>query len=166
MFSYHLHTIPPFYTPFFSFFLQNRTLYVRKEVNQRFLKIFNMIRLVAGTNGSLTKGLMFQVFFFFIISCKNLCKNQFNLFSYFFIISQKWKWRVLSSLSLQEVMKKKKYAWNIRLVCPINPASQRIEDCRIFNLDLCLYICLVLWPIFLVSFCRMLYLVRLVRTSK
>ena len=36
-------------------------------------------------NDSATKHLMFQVLFFFIISCKILCKNRFNLFSYFFI---------------------------------------------------------------------------------
>ena len=45
--------------------------------------IFNIIRWVAGTNDSSTKRLMFQVLFFFIISCKILCKNCFNLFSYF-----------------------------------------------------------------------------------
>ena len=39
---------------------------------------------VDGTNDSSTKGLMFQVLFFFMISCKILCKNPFNLFSYFF----------------------------------------------------------------------------------
>ena len=37
-------------------------------------------RWVAGTNDSSTKRLMFQVLFFFIISCKILCKNRFNLF--------------------------------------------------------------------------------------
>ena len=36
-----------------------------------------------GTNESSTKRLMFQVLFFFMISCKILCKNPFNLFSYF-----------------------------------------------------------------------------------
>ena len=35
-------------------------------------------------NDSSTKRLMFQVLFFFIISCKILCKNRFNLFSCFF----------------------------------------------------------------------------------
>ena len=47
-------------------------------------------RSVAGTNDSLTKHLMFHVFFFFfIISCKFLCKNCFN--SFFFINLQKQK---------------------------------------------------------------------------
>ena len=36
-----------------------------------------------GTNESSTKRLMFQVFFF-MSSCKILCKNPFNLFSYLF----------------------------------------------------------------------------------
>ena len=38
-----------------------------------------------GTNELSTKRLMFQVLFFFMISCKILCKNPFNLFSYFFL---------------------------------------------------------------------------------
>ena len=37
-----------------------------------------------GTNESSTKRLMFQVLFFFMISCKFLCKNGFNSFFYFF----------------------------------------------------------------------------------
>ena len=41
-----------------------------------------------GTNESSTKRLMFQVLFFFMISCKILCKNPFNLFSYFFFITK------------------------------------------------------------------------------
>ena len=40
---------------------------------------------VNGTIVSLTKRLMFQVLFFFMISCKILCRNPFNLFSYFFL---------------------------------------------------------------------------------
>ena len=40
---------------------------------------------VGGTIASLTKHLMFQVLFFFIISCKILCKNPFNsIFFYYF----------------------------------------------------------------------------------
>ena len=38
---------------------------------------------VAGMIVSLIERLMIQVLFFFIISCKTLCKNLFNLFSYF-----------------------------------------------------------------------------------
>ena len=37
-----------------------------------------------GTNESSTKRLMFQVLYFFMISCRILCKNTFNLFVYFF----------------------------------------------------------------------------------
>ena len=36
------------------------------------------------TNESSTKRLIFQLLFLFMISCKILCKNPFNLFSYFF----------------------------------------------------------------------------------
>ena len=42
--------------------------------------IFNIIRWVNGTNESSPKRLMFQVFIFFIISCKILCKNPFLFF--------------------------------------------------------------------------------------
>ena len=51
--------------------------------------IFNIIRWVAGTIVSLTKHLIFQVLFSFIISCKILCKNPFKLFFYFLITLQK-----------------------------------------------------------------------------
>ena len=45
-----------------------------------------------GTNQSSTKRLMFQLcIIFFMISCNILCKNPFNLFSYFSINLQKWK---------------------------------------------------------------------------
>ena len=47
------------------------------------LTICNIIRWDDGTIVSVTKSLMFQVLFVFIISCKTLCKNPFNLFSYF-----------------------------------------------------------------------------------
>ena len=35
--------------------------------------------------GTIVKHLMFQVLFFYIISCKILCKTPFNLYFYFFI---------------------------------------------------------------------------------
>ena len=44
----------------------------------------NIIHWVNGTIVSSNKGLMFQVLFFFIISCKILYKNLFNLFFYNF----------------------------------------------------------------------------------
>ena len=47
--------------------------------------IFIIICWIVGTNDSSTKRLMFQVLFFFIISCKILCKKRFNLFSYLFL---------------------------------------------------------------------------------
>ena len=61
----------------------NLTLYTEhKSVN---LQYNTLGRLDDGTNKSSSKRLMFQVLFFFMISCKILCKNPFNLFSYFFI---------------------------------------------------------------------------------
>ena len=56
------------------------------ELISRNPSIYNMINWVAWTMGQ-TKRLMFQVLFFFIISCKILYKilykNPFNLFFYF-----------------------------------------------------------------------------------
>ena len=46
------------------------------------LQYSTLVRWVAGTNDSSTKHLMFQVLFFFIISCIILFKNCFNLFFY------------------------------------------------------------------------------------
>ena len=68
---------------FFSWFIS------RTPNTNRNLTIYNIICWFAGTNDSSTKRLMFQVLFFFTISCKILCKNGFNLFSYFFYNSIK-----------------------------------------------------------------------------
>ena len=57
-----------------------------KSVN---LQYNTLDRLEDGTNESSTKRLMFQVIFFFMISCRILCKNTFNLFVYFFKKIQK-----------------------------------------------------------------------------
>ena len=57
---------------------------LQKSVNLQY-NYYTLGRLDDGTNESLTKRLMFQVSFFFMISCKILCKNPFNLFSYFFL---------------------------------------------------------------------------------
>ena len=54
---------------------------IKKSVNLQYIKLGC---LDDGTNESSTKSLMFQVLFFFMISFKILCKNPFNLFSYFF----------------------------------------------------------------------------------
>ena len=54
--------------------------------------IYNIIRWVAWTMGQMNrpqKRLMFQVLFFYMISCKILCKNPLNLFSYSFIKLQR-----------------------------------------------------------------------------
>ena len=47
------------------------------------LQYNTLVHWVAGMNDSLTKRLMFQVLYFFMISCRILCKNTFNLFIYF-----------------------------------------------------------------------------------
>ena len=52
-----------------------------KSVN---LQYITLVCLDDGTNESLNERLMFQVSFFYMISCKILCKNPFNLFSHFF----------------------------------------------------------------------------------
>ena len=57
-----------------------------KSVN---LQFNTLGRLDDGTNESSTKRLMFQILLFFMISCKILCKNPFNLFSYLLIKLQK-----------------------------------------------------------------------------
>ena len=68
--------------------LLSTSLTIKKSVN---LQYNTLGRLDHGTNESSTKRLIFQVSFFFMISCKILCKNRFNLFSYFFIKLQKQK---------------------------------------------------------------------------
>ena len=73
-----------------------------------------LVRWVAGTNDSLTKCLMIQLLFFlFIISCKILCKNCFNLFFYLFYKFTKIK---IKSFECPKSMKNylKKNTWNIR----------------------------------------------------
>ena len=57
---------------------------------------------VSGKIVLLTKRLMFQVLFFFIISSKILYKNPFNFFFFFF-----WKITVYTSMYLTEVKNKK-----------------------------------------------------------
>ena len=64
-------------------------LYTVYTLGQLAPTIFNIIHWVAGMTVSLTKHLMIQVSFFFIIPCKILCKNPFNSFFYFFITLQK-----------------------------------------------------------------------------
>ena len=60
--------------------------YVLKSNNLQYNTLGHWID---GTNNSSTNRLMFQVLFSFIISCKILCKNCFNLFFYSFIDLQK-----------------------------------------------------------------------------
>ena len=66
----------------------NDSLKIKEMIprNQKFLKSDNLqynklVRWVAGMNDSVTKRLMFQVlFFFFIISCKILCKKILTIY--------------------------------------------------------------------------------------
>ena len=60
-----------------------------QDINLLNLQYNTLVCLFAGTNESSTKRLMFQVLFFFMISCRILCKNTFNLFVYFFKKLQK-----------------------------------------------------------------------------
>ena len=91
--------------------------------------IFNMIRLVTGMNDSLTKGLMFQVYFFY-------CFNFFFLSFYNFT--------KISALGLQEIIKKKEImlgtsdSWSMsRLSHQPREPGFYIEDCRILSFTLC-----------------------------
>ena len=75
---------------------------------------------------------------FFRISCKNLCKNHFNLFSYFFITLQKIK---IKSFECPKSIRnyEKNNAWNIRrlvyesFVPSTREPAYYIEDCQIFS---------------------------------
>ena len=49
----------------------------QKSVNLQ----YNTVCWINGTNHSSTKGLMFQILFYFMKSCKILLKNTFNFFS-------------------------------------------------------------------------------------
>ena len=99
-----------------------------------------MIHWVAGTNDSSIKCLMFQVLFFFIISCKILCKNLFIfLFLYNFTKIKKQSFECLKSKAATHCFifnQSKLYLdhqtlgwWVVR---PNDPAYY-IEDCRIFG---------------------------------
>ena len=68
-----------------------------------------------GTNESSSKRLIFQIFFFSMISCKILCKNPFNLFFHFFYIITKIK---IKSFECTKSIKSIKIdnTWNIRLL--------------------------------------------------
>ena len=73
-----------------------------------------------GTKESSTKRLMCHVLFFFMISCKILCKNNFNLFSYFFDKITKIKTKSFecpnSIISIKKIiLGTSDYWWTIRL---------------------------------------------------
>ena len=97
--------------------------------------IYNIIHWFAGTNDSSTKCLMLQVLFFFIISCKILCRNPFNL--YFYKIT-KIKIKSFECPKSIKNYKKKIFgtsnAWSTSFLShrPSKPAYY-IVDCRIFD---------------------------------
>ena len=77
-----------------------------------------------------------KYYFFFIISCKILCKNRFNLFSYFFYNFTKIKtFECPKSIRNYEkkIMLGTSDTWSLSRLShrPIDPAYY-IEDCRIF----------------------------------
>ena len=84
--------------------------------------IFIIICWIVGTNDSSTKRLMFQVLFFFIISCKILGKNCFNFFYNFTKIKIK-SFECAKSIRNYE----KNNAWNIRRLVDESfvPSTQR-----------------------------------------
>ena len=100
------------------------------------LQYNTLVRWANGTNNLSTKRLMFKVFFFFITSCKILCKNPFNWFFNVSMKLQKWKWRVLSALRLSEIMKKN--SWKDRGLADESfvPLAQQtsILSCRLLDL--------------------------------
>ena len=106
----HLRVVPNYTNKF----------YLQKSVN---LQYNMLIRLANGTNDSSTKRLMFQVLFFFIKSCKILCKNPFNLFFYKITKMKIKSFECPKSIRNYE----KNNAWNIR--CLVDelfiPSTQR-----------------------------------------
>ena len=91
-----------------------------KSVN---LQYDTLGRWVDGPNNSLTKRLMFQVLFFFIISYRLRALK--TLYFYFCKVIKKKKIERMFAKNLQEIMKKNN-TWNIR--CLVNetivPSSQ------------------------------------------
>ena len=70
----------------------------------------------------------------FMISCKSLCKNAFNLFSYFFYKITKIK---IKSFECPKSKKYKKNTWNIRFLVDDSfvPSSKQpsVIYCRLTN---------------------------------
>ena len=74
---------------------------------------------------------MLQVLFFSMISCKILCKNPFNLFSYFFYKITKIK---IKSFECPKSIKsmKKNNTWNIRLLVDDSFVPSSKQSCVIY----------------------------------
>ena len=88
----------------------NFGLYVHPFLKSVNLQYDTLVRWLAGTNDLSTKRLIFQALFFFIISCKILCKNHFILFFILFYFL------IYKNFECPESIKnyKKNNTWNIR----------------------------------------------------
>ena len=95
-----------------------KSKYLKCFWNQKSINLqYNMLgRLDDGTNESSTKRLMFQILFFFMISCRILCKNTFNLFVHFFKKNTKLKVKSFecpkSTNSLKKIILGTSDAWS------------------------------------------------------
>ena len=73
-------------------------------------------RSVAGPIGQTNRppSVWCSKYYFFIISCKILCKNHFNLFSYFLYIYKTWKKEFWAPLVYKKLLKKnERIFWKI-----------------------------------------------------
>ena len=102
--------------------------------------IYNIIRWVAWTMGQTNRRQSVwcsKYYFFFMISCKILCKNPFNFFSYFFFKIKKIK---IKSFDCPKSIKsiKRNNTWNIRLLVDNSfvPSSKQpsVIYCRLTDL--------------------------------
>ena len=104
----------------------------QKSVN---LQYNTLVRWADGTNDSSTKRLMFQVSFFFIKSCKILCKNPSNLFFYKITKMKIKSFECPKSIRNYE----KKNTWNVRRLVNESfvPLAQRtsVLYCRLSDLS-------------------------------
>ena len=97
-----------------------------------------LLRWDDGTNNSSTNRLMFQVFFF-IKSCKILCKNPFNYFFHSFYKITKMK--IKSFECPKSIRNYEKNTWNVRRLVDESfvPSAQRtsVLYCRLSDLKIC-----------------------------
>ena len=110
----HLRVVPNYTNKF----------YLQKSVN---LQYNMLIRLANGTNDSSTKRLMFQVLFFFIKSCKILCKN---LFIHFLLFYKDKKMKVESFECPKSIRNYEKKYWERQTLVPSAQQSS-VLYCRL-----------------------------------